>query len=137
LHTRTVDDFEAARTRLAYGESLRRRRRRRDARAQLSPALAAFELLGAEGRAEQAAVELAAAGETVRRRGAGPITALTPQERQIAQLLAGGQTTRQAAAQLFLSPKTVEYHLRHVYTKLGVRSRVELVDLFAVVDSSA
>ena len=70
--------------------------------------------------------ELEATGETVRRRGADAREALTPQERQIARLLAGGQTTRQAAATLFLSPKTVEYHLRHVYLKLGIGSRGEL-----------
>ncbi|WP_114905739.1 helix-turn-helix transcriptional regulator [Ornithinimicrobium murale] len=126
LHATTPDTFETARTQLAHGSSLRRRRRRRDARAPLRAALAAFEELGAEQRAEQAAVELAATGETVQRRGASRLTTLTAQERQIAELLCDGATTRQAAAALFLSPKTVEYHLRHVYTKLAVRSRGEL-----------
>jgi DNA-binding CsgD family transcriptional regulator len=73
-------------------------------------------------------VELEATGETVHRRGTSTIDELTPQELQIAMLLAGGRTTREAAAALFLSPKTVEYHLRHVYTKLGRRSREELAD---------
>lgn len=126
LHASTPDPFETARTMLAHGASLRRRRRRRDARGLLRAALVAFEELGAGQRAEQAAVELAATGETVQRRGASRLTTLTAQERQIAELLGEGQTTRQAAAALFLSPKTVEYHLRHVYAKLGVRSRSEL-----------
>jgi DNA-binding CsgD family transcriptional regulator len=75
-----------------------------------------------------AAAELKATGETARRRVPSTVDDLTPQERQIAQLLAGGRTTRQAAAALFLSPKTIEYHLRHVYTKLGVASRSELAE---------
>lgn len=123
LHAATPDVFEAARTDLLHGMSLRRRRRRREARERLRAALSAFESLGAGQRADQAAQELAATGETVQRRGASRLTTLTPQERQIAELLAEGRTTRQAAAELFLSPKTVEYHLRHVYDKLGVNSR--------------
>ncbi len=126
LHAQTPDTFETARTLLAQGSSLRRRRRRREAREPLRAAVATFEGLGAQLRAEQAAHELAATGEAVQRRGASRLTVLTAQERQIAELLCNGATTRQAAAALFLSPKTVEYHLRHVYTKLGVRSRVEL-----------
>ncbi len=126
LHARTPDRFEAARTALAHGASLRRRRHRRDARVLLRSALTAFEDLGAERRAEQAAAELAATGETAQRRGASRLTVLTARERQIAELLAEGQTTRQVATVLFLSPKTVEYHLRHVYTKLGVRTRTDL-----------
>ena len=74
--------------------------------------------------------ELLATGETVRRRQPDAQDELTPQERQIAKLLAQGRTTRQAAAALFLSPKTVEYHLRHVYLKLGIRSRDELAQRF-------
>ena len=131
LHAATPDVFEAARTELLHGISLRRRRRTREARTHLRAALAAFEGLGAQQRAEQAAAELAATGETVQRRGVGILTALTPQERQIAELLAGGRTTRQAAAALFLSPKTVEYHLRHVYDTLGVNSREGLADAVA------
>ena len=69
--------------------------------------------------------------ETARRRDASTADALTPQELQIAQLLAGGKTTREAAAALFLSPKTVEYHLRHVYRKLEVSSRAELAEKLA------
>ena len=126
LHQHTRDPFERARTELAYGAHLRRSRQRREARPVLRSALDTFERLGAQQWAEQAAAELEATGETVRRRGADAREALTPQERQISRLLAGGQTTRQAAATLFLSPKTVEYHLRHVYLKLGIGSRGEL-----------
>ena len=89
----------------------------------LRDALATFEQLGARHRADQAAVELAATGATAQRRGASRLQALTAQERQIAEMLAAGATTRAAATKLFLSPKTVEYHLRHIYTKLGVRTR--------------
>ncbi len=126
LHAQTLDLFESARTRLAYGARLRRARRRVDARPHLREAMRDFERLGAVPWAEAAAVELAATGEAVRRRQTTAVDALTPQELQISQLLAEGRTTRQAAAALFLSPKTVEYHLRKVYTKLGVRSRTEL-----------
>lgn len=134
LHATTPDVFEAARTELLHGMSLRRRRQRRDARTHLRSALATFERLGATGRADQAAQELAATGEEVQRRGASVLSTLTPQERQIAGLLADGRTTRQAAAAVFLSPKTVEYHLRHVYEKLGVNSRDALAALFADAD---
>jgi DNA-binding CsgD family transcriptional regulator len=126
LHDRTPDAYETARTQLAYGAHLRRTRQRAAARPVLRSALATFEQLGAAPWADRAATELAATGETAVRRGAGVVTALTPQERQISALLAAGRTTREAAAALFLSPKTVEYHLRHVYLKLGIRSREEL-----------
>jgi DNA-binding CsgD family transcriptional regulator len=126
-HGRTLDVFETARTRLAYGGWLRRTRRRIDAREQLRLAVAAFDQLGAPGWADLAAAELKATGETARRREPSTADDLTPQERQIALLLADGQSTRNVAARLFLSPKTVEYHLRKVYTKLGIHSRPELV----------
>lgn len=126
LHAQTADKYEAARTELAFGACLRRERRRVEAREHLRSAVDSFEDLGARPWADKAAQELAATGETVQRREAMVIDALTPQERQVAQLLAGGRTTREAAAALFLSPKTVEYHLRHVYAKLGVRSREAL-----------
>ena len=87
-----------------------------------------FERLGARPWAEQARAELAATGETARRRDASTLDDLTPQELQIARLLAGGMTTREAAAAVFLSPKTVEYHLRHTYRKLGIRSRDALAE---------
>jgi DNA-binding CsgD family transcriptional regulator len=125
-HAETLDVFERARTRLAYGAWLRRVRRRVDARAQLRLAVEEFDALGAAGWADQAATELKATGETARRRVPSTADELTPQERQIALLLSDGQSIREAAARLFLSPKTVEYHLRKVYTKLGIHSRTEL-----------
>jgi DNA-binding CsgD family transcriptional regulator len=126
LHERTPDAFELARTQLACGMRLRRSRRRVDARPHLRAALATFDELGAVPWADQAATELRATGETVHRRRLGGPAELTPQEHQVARLLADGRTTREAAATLFLSPKTVEYHLRHVYLKLGIQSRAEL-----------
>ena len=126
LHAATPDVFETARTALAYGARLRRTGRRVEAREQLRLALAQFSDLGAEPWADQAATELDLTGERVPRRPLGGIAALTPQELQVALLLADGRTTREAAAALFLSPKTVEYHLRKVYARLGIRSRDEL-----------
>jgi DNA-binding CsgD family transcriptional regulator len=131
LHDRTPDAYETARTQLSYGAHLRRTRRRAEARPLLRAALATFEHLGAVPWADRAAAELDATGETAVRHGASLATSLTPQERQIATLLAAGRTTREAAAALFLSPKTVEYHLRHVYLKLDIRSRAELAALMA------
>jgi DNA-binding CsgD family transcriptional regulator len=119
---------------LAYGAHLRRARRRVRAREQLRAALEAFECLGARSWADQADAELAATGETARRRDASTRDELTPQELQIAHLLAQGRTTREAAAAIFLSPKTVEYHLRNVYRKLGINSREELAAAFATPD---
>ena len=80
---------------------------------------------------DQAAAELTATGEHVRVAGANALADLTPQELQVSLLLAEGRTTREAAAALFLSPKTVEYHLRKVYTKLGIGSRAELAELLS------
>jgi DNA-binding CsgD family transcriptional regulator len=125
-HARTPDAFEEARTRLAYGERLRRARDRVLAREHLRAALDTFDHLDARPWAERARAELAATGVTLRRRDPSTIDELTPQELQISMLLAGGRTTRETAAALFLSPKTVEYHLRHVYQKLGIHSRDEL-----------
>jgi DNA-binding CsgD family transcriptional regulator len=130
-HGETLDMFETALTRLAYGQRLRRARNRVLARDQLRGALDAFERLGAEPWADRARTELAASGETLRRRDPTTVDELTPQELQIGLLLAGGKTTREAAAALFLSPKTIEYHLRHVYQKLDIHSREELADVLA------
>jgi DNA-binding CsgD family transcriptional regulator len=127
-HAHTLDVFETARTRLAYGERLRRARRRVDARPQLRAALTTFEELGAVRWADHAAAELEATGESIRRREPSGVQTLTPQELQVSLLLAERRTTREVAAALFLSPKTVEYHLRKVYTKLGIRSRTELAE---------
>jgi DNA-binding CsgD family transcriptional regulator len=126
LHEQTPDVFEAARTRLACGERLRRTRNRVLAREQLRAAADIFERLDARPWADRAQAELAATGETRRPRDPATIGELTPQELQIALLLTAGRTTRETAAALFLSPKTVEYHLRHVYQKLGIHSRDEL-----------
>src|SRR3954451_9246803 len=131
LHAQTPDVFETARTRFAFGAHLRRARERVRAREELRAALETFERLGARSWADQAEAELAATGETARRRDPSTLDDLTPQERQIAQLLAGGRTTREAAAAIFLSPKTIEYHLRNVYRKLGINSREELAAVFS------
>lgn len=126
LHEQTPDTFEAARTRLAFGQRLRRSRNRVLAREQLRTAVDDFDRLGARPWADRARAELAATGETHRRRDSAGIDDLTPQELQVALLLTSGKTTRETAAALFLSPKTVEYHLRHVYQRLGIHSREEL-----------
>ena len=126
LHRASGDSFEQSRTLLAHGRALRRERRRVDARPPLRAALQGFERLGARTWADLAAAELDATGEKVVRRGGRDVDGLTPQELQIAKMLGAGRTTRETAAALFLSPKTVEYHLRHVYTKLSVGSRSEL-----------
>jgi DNA-binding CsgD family transcriptional regulator len=131
MHEQTPDAFETARTQLAYGERLRRARNRVLARDQLRAAAATFERLDARPWADRANAELAATGETLKRRDVDAIEELTPQELQIALLLTAGRTTREAAAALFLSPKTVEYHLRHVYQKLGIHSRDELTRALA------
>jgi DNA-binding CsgD family transcriptional regulator len=125
-HALTSRPFETAQTRLAYGQSLRRRRRRADARVHLRAAWEIFGSLGATGWTEQARRELEAAGVTV---GARPLTGadlLTPQELRVALEVAEGASNRQVAERLFLSAKTVEYHLSHVYQKLSIASRTEL-----------
>jgi DNA-binding CsgD family transcriptional regulator len=131
LHEQVGQPFPRARTRLAYGDWLRHTNRRDDARAQLHAALEAFEQLGAEPWAEQARAELRATGERVRRRAQPTLAELTPQELQVALLVTRGATNKEAAAQLFLSPKTIERHLGSIYAKLGVRSRTELTAVFA------
>jgi len=118
--------FERARTELAYGEFLRRTQRRMEARVQLRDALATFEGLNTPLWADRARAELEATGITARKRDVSTLDTLTPQELRIARLVGGGASNREVAAQLFLSPKTVEYHLRKVFLKLGVSSRVEL-----------
>jgi len=118
--------IELARTHLLYGEWLRRERRRLDAREHLRLALEAFTDMGVEAFASRAERELLATGERARKRTTGTRDQLTPQEAQISGLVAEGQTNREIAAQLFISPSTVEYHLRKVFRKLGVSSRTQL-----------
>jgi class 3 adenylate cyclase len=125
-HDATADTFERARTQLYFGERLRRTRKRVEARKHLRAALKAFDELGAAPWGDRAMSELQASGETARVRDERYRQQLTPQELQVALTLAEGTTTREAAARLYLSPKTVEYHLRHVYDKLEIRSREEL-----------
>ena len=127
LHTESNRPFDRARTELLYGEFLRRRRRRTAAREQLRAALEHFDRLGAEPWAERARNELRATGETARKRDPSAAAQLTPQELQIARLVGEGASNKDVAAQLFLSPRTVEYHLRKVFMKLGIASRNELI----------
>ncbi|MGW0207452.1 AAA family ATPase [Streptomyces sp. NPDC003233] len=115
-----------ARARLLYGEWLRRRNRRQESRRQLGPAYEVFSCIRADGFAERARRELLATGETVRKRTAGALDELTSQESQIAGLARDGNTNAEIAAQLFISPRTVEWHLGNVFTKLGVSSRRHL-----------
>lgn len=126
FHDRGSDTFERARTLLLLGSRLRRARRRTEARIPLRDAESAFARLRAVQWEEVASAELEATGLRSRARRGGPVVELTPRELQICQLLAEGRTTRETAAALFLSPKTVEYHLRHAYTKLDITSRAEL-----------
>jgi DNA-binding CsgD family transcriptional regulator len=129
LHDAAGRPFGQARTQLAYGEFLRRNRRRVDARPHLRAALQVFTELRAEPWAERARQELRASGETARKRDVTTTGNLTPQERQTALLVRSGLGNRDIAARLFLSPRTVEYHLSNAYQKLGVRSRGELAQL--------
>jgi DNA-binding CsgD family transcriptional regulator len=130
-HTLWDNPFELARTRLCFGERLRRARRRRDAREQLRAANATFEELAAAPWAARAATELRATGETVRRRDSADDEELTPQELQIAVHVAEGKSNREIGAALFLSPRTVEFHLTRVYRKLNIHSRAELIRRFS------
>jgi len=125
---------ELARAHLLHGEWLRRENRRADARAQLRAAHEQLTSIGMAAFAERARRELAATGETVRKRSAETRDQLTPQEEQIARLARDGLTNPEIGAQLFLSARTVEWHLRKIFAKLGIGSRRELHDVLAPLD---
>jgi DNA-binding NarL/FixJ family response regulator len=114
------------RTHLVYGEWLRREGRREDAREQLRTAHELLSTMGAEAFAARAVRELRATGENPRKRVARPTDVLTAQELHIARLVATGATSRDVAAQLFLSPRTIDAHLRSIFRKLGITSRRQL-----------
>jgi DNA-binding CsgD family transcriptional regulator len=122
--------FERARTELAYGERLRREGRRKSARERLRAALELFEDLGADAWSARARSELAGTGERLQPAHVAR-ERLTPREMQVALAVAEGRSNGEVAAALYLTPKTVEYHLTRVYRKLGLRSRAELVREFA------
>jgi DNA-binding CsgD family transcriptional regulator len=133
LYREAIDRLErtrivvhVARTHLVYGEWLRREHRRVEARDELRAAHEMFASMGAEAFAERARRELLATGETVHKRSVGSRDMLTAQEAQIASLVGEGRTNAEIGAQLFISPRTVEYHLHKLFTKLGISSRREL-----------
>jgi DNA-binding CsgD family transcriptional regulator len=133
LHSEVPDVFEIARTRLLWGQRLRRVRRKADARRQLVHAQAGFERTGAEGWLRTCRSELAACGErraSEARPGAGPMATLTPREFEVAREVAGGATNAEASRRLFISQRTVEYHLSNAYRKLGVSDRRSISAFF-------
>jgi DNA-binding CsgD family transcriptional regulator len=134
-HEQKEMPFERARTELALGVRRRRVGRRLQAREPLRSAFESFDRLGARRWAEFARAELRATGEAVRPRDQTIVEELTAQELQVALAVGRGATNREAAEALFLSPKTIEYHLGHVYRKFGVRSRTELARLLAREDT--
>ncbi len=118
--------LDLARAHLLYGEWLRRQGRRVDARDHLREAYGSFATFGMEAFAERSRVELVATGERARKRTVETLDELTPQEAEVSRLAARGDTNREIAGQLFISPSTVEYHLRKVFQKLGVKTRTQL-----------
>jgi DNA-binding CsgD family transcriptional regulator len=129
LHDSEPIPFERARTEHAYGERLRRSGRRKRAREVLHRAVVAFDELGATAFASRTRAELAASGARLRTTAAAR-ESLTPRETQVALAVAEGASNEEVAAVLYVTPKTVEYHLTRVYRKLGLRSRAELVREF-------
>jgi DNA-binding CsgD family transcriptional regulator len=129
FHAESGDPFERARTALAYGERLRRERRRREAIRHLEQALDAFQRIGALHWSERVREELRSCGERVAAPRPSRLPDLTPLELQVALVVARGATNREAGAKLFLSEKTIETHLSRVYRKLAVRSRTELANV--------
>lgn len=137
LHSRGTRDFERARTELLFGSALRRLRRRTEARDRLHSALEAFDSFGAPHCATQARTELRALGTPAapfRTAPNSPTATLTAQQLLVARMAADGATNREIAARLALSPRTIDHHLRGVFTRLGIRSRIELVRLLAESD---
>jgi DNA-binding NarL/FixJ family response regulator len=126
---RTRVAVDLARSHLLFGEWLRRQRRRLYARNELRTAHQMFTRFGMEAFAERARVELLAGGERARQRTIETLNQLTPQESQVARLAAQGKTNKEIAAQLFISPATVDYHLHKVFRKLDVKSRTQLAQL--------
>ena len=126
---------ELARAHLVYGEWLRRERRRVDAREQLSAAHEQCTSIGMEAFAERARGELLATGASVRKRTVETRDELTAQEGQIAHLARDGLSNPEIGARLFLSPRTVEWHLGRVFAKLGIRSRRELANALPIAES--
>ena len=131
LHSHGGRPFDTARTELLYGQELRRSRRKTESQSHLRLAVEAFERLGAQPWAQLARAELRASGVTISQHDPKAINQLTPQEMQILRLVGQGASNREAAAQLFLSPRTVGYHLHKVFIKMGLSSRIELVQLLA------
>jgi ATP/maltotriose-dependent transcriptional regulator MalT len=123
---RTRVRAQLARAHLLYGEWLRRENRRTDAREQLRTAYEMLDAMGAEAFAERARRELLATGETVRKRVSETSDALTAQEAQVARLARDGLSNPEIGARLFISSRTVQYHLRKIFTKLGISSRSQL-----------
>ena len=128
-HAKATRPFERSRTELALGELLRRARRRVEAREHLRAALDGFEGLGAKLWAERARIELRASGQVARRRDPSTRDGLTAQELQIVHLVVQGLSNREVAAQLFLSSRTIDFHLRNVFRKLDISSRTQLAGL--------
>lgn len=125
----TSRPYDLARVQLAYGEFLRRTNRRVDARTHLRSALETFTDLAAAPLVARAEQELRASGETARKRDPSTLLNLTPMERKVAQLVGTGLSNKDVAAQCWVSPRTVAFHLRNVFTKVGVSSRTELAHL--------
>jgi DNA-binding CsgD family transcriptional regulator len=128
-HSLSTAEFDLARTGLLYGQYLRRRRKPKAAREFLHNALSTFERFDARTWAERAAAELRAAGHVVQPRSGRTADTLTPHQAQIAGLVAEGATNREVAARMLISTRTVDHHMRNIFAKLGVRSRVELAKL--------
>jgi DNA-binding CsgD family transcriptional regulator len=128
-HERANRPLDAARTQLAYGEWLRRSQRRVDARIHLRRALETFQDLRAEALVERANQELRASGETARKRDPSTLLTLTQMELKVAQLVSSGMSNKEVAAQCWISPRTVAFHLRNVFAKAGITSRGELAQL--------